>query len=179
MEAPWHCRFLKEDGSGFLPVYPKLVLRERTTKPGRWTDFLTPFSGTAIRLDRRLSIGDEFYVYSKLYMDGGRFGKMLKIPPKEINAANLKTLVQSIFQLTITQISQRLSFIPFPADIAKVINVPANAKGLLMECLAKAGPSLVVYYQELYIPANHRRLVVSDADNAWINVPRRSSGTKS
>ncbi len=172
MEAPWHCRFLNEDGSGFLPVYPKLILRERTTNPGEWTDFLAPFSGTAIRLDRRLSIGDEFYVYSKLYMDEGRFAKMLKLPTREINAANLKTLIQRIFQLTITQISQCLAFTEFPTEIAKAIDTAPNATGIRMECLAKAGPSLVVYYQELYIPPNGRRLVVSDSDNAWLGTSR-------
>ena len=177
MESPWHCRFLNDNESGFLPVFPKLLLRKRITETGPWSTYLGTQSRPVIRLDRRLSINDEFYVYSKLFLSAERFGDILNIPAKEINTGNLKSLIARTFNVSITQLTQRISFASFPSDIARAINKPSSSNGILMTCLAMAGFRAVVYYQELYIPPNRRRLVVSDHDTFWLSESAGSGPT--
>ena len=172
MEAPWHCRFLDASGTQFLPVYPKLVSRRRTNARGPWSAHVGQDGEAVIQIDRRLGIGSEFFVYSRLYMSAARFAALLTKPVGEIEAANLKAMIGRDFHLPITQIGQRLSFSRFPADVCRVIRVPTGTLGMLMECVATARTGFTVYYQELYIPPNDRRLVVSDSDAAWGLEPR-------
>src|SRR3546814_14632014 len=37
MDDPWHCRFWTRDGTGFLPVYPKVLSRRRIAERGPWS----------------------------------------------------------------------------------------------------------------------------------------------
>ena len=165
MEAPWHCRFLDADEKSLLPVYPKLVTRKRVNAQGRWSPYVG--QGAVIQIDRRLGIGDEFFVYSRLYMNADRFGVLLTKPVREIEAANFKSMIGKDFHLPITQIGQRMTFAQFGAEVCRVIRVPSGTVGVLMECVAGARAGFHVYYQELYIPPNGRRLIASDSDAAW------------
>ena len=167
MEAPWHCRFLNADETAFLPVYPKLVSRKRTNARGPWSAHIGQDGEAVVQIDRRLGIGSEFFVYSRLYMSAARFAALLTKPVEEIEAANVKAMIGRDFHLPITQIGQRVSLVRFPADVCRVIRVPAGTLGMLMECVATARAGFTVYYQELYIPPNDRRLIVSDSDAAW------------
>lgn len=167
MEAPWHCRFLNAEETAFLPVYPKLVSRKRIAGRGPWSAHIEPDGGEAIQIDRRLGIGDEFFVYSRLYMSAARFSALLTKPVEEIEAANLKAMIGRDFHLPITQIGQRVSLARFPGEVCRAIRVPAGTLGMVMDCIATARAGVNVYYQELYIPPNDRRLIVSDSDAAW------------
>jgi len=167
MEAPWHCRFVAADGTGYLPVYPKLVSRRHTNARGPWSMYVGQDGEGVIRIDRRLGIGDEFFVYSRLYMSAARFSALLVKPVAEIEAANVKALIGRDFHLPITQIGQRLTLARFPSEVCRVVRVPAGTLGMVMECVATARAGFNVYYQELYIPPNDRRLIVSDSDAAW------------
>jgi len=42
MEDPWHCRFIGDDGRSFLPVYPRVLSRVRTSRHGPWVAALAP-----------------------------------------------------------------------------------------------------------------------------------------
>jgi len=167
MEAPWHCRFLNAEETSFLAVYPKLISRKRITVQGPWSRYIEQGDGAVIQIDRRLGIGDEFVVYSRLYMSAVRFGELLKKSVKEVEAANLKAMVGRDFHLPITQIGQRVFLAPFPAEVARVVGVASGTVGMIMECVATARAGLNVYYQVLYIPPNERRLIVSDSDAVW------------
>ena len=175
MEAPWHCRFLDADERGFLPVYPKLVSRERTSARGPWSPYVGRDGGAVVRIDRRLGIGHEFFVYSRLYLDAARFSTLLEKPVAAIEAANFKAMIGRDFHLPITQIGERVRLARFPVDVCRAIRVAAGTLGMLMECVATARAGFTVYYQELYIPPNERRLVVSDSDAAFAIEPAARS----
>jgi DNA-binding GntR family transcriptional regulator len=167
MEAPWHCRFLNAEETAFLPVYPKLVSRKRVSGHGRWSAHIEQDGGAVIQIDRRLGIGDEFSVYSRLYMSAARFAALLTKPVREIEAANLKAMIGRDFHLPITRIGQRVALARFPADVCRVLRIANGTAGMLMECVATARAGANVYYQELYVPPNERRLIVSDSEAAW------------
>ena len=162
MDAPWHCRFLDDEGDGYLPVYPQVVLRKRVASRGPWSDVLQQRGRDILRIDRRLHIADEFSVYSRFYLDADRFGSMLERPLKSLDAANFKSILEREFNLPITHLSQTISVLPFPAAVCRAIGSSRPIVGTLLEIVASAGRTRNVYYQQLFIPPTHRRLVVSD-----------------
>jgi DNA-binding GntR family transcriptional regulator len=162
MDAPWHCRFLDDTGNGFLPVYPKVVWRRRIRERGAWSEHLQQRNNGIIRIDRVISVNDEFVVYSKFYLDAVRFASMLERPIAELDGANFKAILGREFGLPVTHLSQTLRTIAFPAPVCRAIGVRKGTAGTLLGIAASAGRDRHVYYQELYVPPNSRRLLISD-----------------
>lgn len=162
MDAPWHCRFLDDAGNGFLPIYPKVVWRKRIRELGPWSDYLGQRGDSVIRIDRTISVNDEFVVYSKFYLDARRFGSMLTRPMAELDGANFKAILSREFGLPVTRLTQALRTIAFSEAVCRAINVRKGTVGTLLEIAAGAGRNRHVYYQELHVPPNARRLLISD-----------------
>jgi DNA-binding GntR family transcriptional regulator len=163
MDAPWHCRFLDDAGDAVLPIYPKVVGRRRIRERGPWSEYLDQRGASVIRIDRTISINDEFIVYSKFYLDAARFGSMLTRPVAQLDGANFKAILSREFGLPVTRLTQALKTAAFPAPICRAIKVGNDTVGTLLEIAAAAGRNRNVYYQELYIPPNPRRLLISDS----------------
>jgi DNA-binding GntR family transcriptional regulator len=162
MEAPWHCRFLDDSGSGYLPVYPQVVLRRRIAARGPWSGVLQQRGRDIVRIDRRLRIADEFTVYSRFYLNADRFGSMLERPLAALDAANFKSILEREFNLPITHLSQTIAVVAFPVAVCRSIGAAPATVGTMLEIVASAGRTRNVYYQQLFIPPTRRRLVVSD-----------------
>ena len=162
MDAPWHCRFLDDSGRGYLPIYPKVVARRRIREPGPWSVHLAPGGGDVIRIDRVINVGDEFLVYSQFYLNAERFATMLTRPAAELDGANLKIIISREFGLPVTQVAQTMSTVRFPDAVHRALKLRRAVTGTLLEIAASAGRERPLYYQELYIPPNRRRLVMSD-----------------
>jgi GntR family transcriptional regulator len=163
METPWHCRFLDETGGALLPIYPKVVGRGRTRERGPWSKYLGQHGEEIIRIDRVIDVNDEFLVFSKFYLDAARFGRMLTRPLAELDGANFKAILAREFGLSVTRLTQTMRAAPFPDAVCRAIRVRKGTAGTVLEIAASARRSHHVYYQELYIPPNARRLLVSDA----------------
>lgn len=163
MDAPWHCRFLDDSGTGYLPVYAKVIGRRLVQQRGPWSAHFGPGSGDAIRIDRVIDINDEFSVYSQFYLDAARFGRMLTRPVSELDGVNLKIVISREFGLPVRHVAQTLSSVRFPEPVLKALKSRRAITGTLLEIAASAGRNRPVYYQELYIPPTRRRLVVSDS----------------
>jgi GntR family transcriptional regulator len=162
MDQPWHCRFLDDEGRAFLPVYTKVVGRRRIREPGPWSAHLVPGGGEVIGIDRVISVNDEFLVFSRFYLDAERFPTMLTRPATELDGANLKLIISREFGLPVTRVAQTLSAARFPEFVRRALKLRRGVTGTLLEVAASAGRDRPLYYQELYIPPNRRRLVISD-----------------
>ena len=160
MDSPWHCRFLNDDGTDFLPIFPKILLIERTGEQGPWSAFLEQRGDNVIRIDRWISIDHEFKVYSKFYTNADKFGAVLQRPISELETANLKLLLNQSFNLPITILSQDLRFSEFPEEVCKAIDVKRGTVGLHIQAVVGLGKSAHLYFQEWYIPPNDRTLRV-------------------
>jgi DNA-binding GntR family transcriptional regulator len=179
MDTPWHCRFLNDAGNGFLPIYPKVVSRKRIRERGPWSAYLGQRGDNVIRIDRTISVNDEFMVYSKFYLDAQRFGSMLTRPMAELDGANFKVILSREFGLPVTRFAQALKTMPFPEEICRAVKVKKGMVGTLLEIAAGAGRNRPVYYQELYVPPNARRLVIFGAlsegnPENTVSFPRRA-----
>ena len=166
MDAPWHCRFLDDHGAGYLPVYTQVLARELTGERGPWSDYLgqgsDPDARDMIRIDRLISINDEFNVYSKFLVRADRFGAFLKKPLRELEGMNFKMLLSREFGTPVTRLSQTLSVREAPTEVRKVLALKPPSIVTVLEISAATSGGEAVYFQELYIPPNPRRLFVDD-----------------
>lgn len=162
MQAPWHCRFIDEEAGGHLPVYTSVVSRGLFAERGPWSAFLGQVGGAVVRVDRRISINDEFDVYSKFFVQADRFGAFLKKPKRELEGINFKLLLSQEFGTPVTRLKQTLSVGPAPTDVATALGLRKPAVVSMIEIRAATSAGDPVYYQELYIPPNQRRLYIDD-----------------
>jgi len=158
MALPWHCRFLDDNGTGFLPIFPKVLFKARISDYGPWSSFLGQQGDNIMRIDRRISINHEFNVFSRFYTNADKFERILDKPLTELESANLKMILKQKFNLPITVLTQNILMIWFPVDICKEIGVKRGTFGLHIEAVASAGRTVHLYYQEWFIPPTKRKL---------------------
>jgi len=163
MDDPWHLRFLGDDGVSFLPVYPKVVFRDRLSGSGPWCDYLgIDPSDEVVRVDRRIEVAGEFNVFSRFYVEAERYGGLLYRPLDELDGANFKQILRTEFGLSITEIAQDVAIAAFDEEVRAALDVAASTDGLLLQVVARAGPGRPIYYQELFVPPTDRRLHIAE-----------------
>ena len=157
MHSPLHCRFVNDDGSGYVPVYSKVVARKDVHGKGPWSEHLAARPPLLV-IDRALDINEEFTVFSRFYVDPRRMPAFASLPIRRLSGENFKDIIWRESHQPVNRITQHLSSIAFPAEAAKVTRVKPGARGSLLEVRAFVNSDSPIYYQELYIPPNHRRL---------------------
>jgi GntR family transcriptional regulator len=165
MDKPWHCRFASDVEGSFLPVYPKVVLQKMISSNASWRRLLNKDTDNIIQIDRLADIGHEFFVYIKFFLNGDKFSKFLDKSIEVLERTNFKTLLRQEYNLPITQMSYTLRFTELPVDISHAIEVPEKTIGLVYEIIASSGKMNPIYYQEIFIPPNKRKLHISDSSN--------------
>lgn len=159
MQAPLHCRFLAEDGDGFLPVYSDVLDRTPTTEAGPWTAHLG--ATTVLRIDRLLEIGGQFKVYSRFFVDPAVFPIFREASIRKLEGANFKSLIAESAGLAVNRIRQYISFVTPDRELCKLIGCQAGSPVAKFELYAYAGSSMPAYYQELYAQPFTQRLLLS------------------
>ena len=162
MQQPWHCRFLNDDGTDILPVYPKIVRRELTRQRGAWSPYLGSTSAGVVRIDRILEINNEFCVYNKFFADAARFGSLLKRPLAELNSANFKLVLAREYHLRVAALAHTLSVSVLPREVAAALQLSPSTVGSVIEARGATARGMPVYFQQMFVPPNPRKLVVSD-----------------
>lgn len=170
MRAPLHCRFVDDSGQSYLAVYPRVTARYAVTTEGPWSRHL----GTRelVCIVRTLRIAREFKVFSRFYFDPARLPALASITARRLSAENFKHVIWRETGQPIGRISQLLSSAELPADVCGAIEVKRGTRGLLLELSAFVGRDSAIYYQELYIPPNRRRLhLPADGRDSGLDVP--------
>jgi DNA-binding GntR family transcriptional regulator len=162
MQQPWHCRFLNDDGTDVLPVYPRIVRRELTRQRGAWSPHLGSTPAGVVRIDRILEINNEFCVYNKFFADAARFGSLLKRPLAELNSANFKLVLAREYHLRVAALAHTLSVSLLPREVAAALQLAPSTVGSLIEARGATARGAPVYFQQMFVPPNSRKLVVSD-----------------
>lgn len=163
VDDPWHFRFVADDGADFLPVYPKVVLRDRLAGPGPWCGPLDVSEDVeVVRVDRRVVIGGEFEVYSRFFTPTDPYGALLYRPLAELDGVNIRNLLLREMNVVVTRITQDIRIVAMPTDVAKAISVEPDSTGMFLQAVARTGSDRPVYYQELFVPPTRRRLHISE-----------------
>lgn len=156
MHAPLHCRFVNDAGTGYLPVYPEVLARQAETREGPWSRHLR--AAHILCIERALRIGHEFRVFSRFWFDPARLPSLATLPFRKLAAENFKDIVWRDTRQLVGRISSLLSSAVLPARACTAIGVRSRTRGQLIEICAFVGRDQPIYYQELYIPPNRRRL---------------------
>lgn len=162
MEHPFHCRFVDDAGTGYLPVYPEVVSRETVAVPGPWTAHLR--CARVIRIDRKIRVADEFAVYTSFVVDAARLPVFDSTPTASLSSENFKEIIFRASGQTIHKVDLLIRQQPTSPDVAARIGIRARQGCTSIRALAYLGESDPIYYQQIWIPANKRELhVVSDS----------------
>jgi DNA-binding GntR family transcriptional regulator len=121
---------------------------------------------SVLRIDRKISINREFNVLSRIYVDLLRFPLLMTCPSAELASANIKLLLAKHYRVAISHIEQSMTMAPLSPTLQRVMEVPPDALGAKIELLAVETSGMTAMYQELYVPTNPYRLVVSDKFSA-------------
>ena len=159
MKAPfYHCRFVDDEGQ-LLTIYSKVLRRSPAAGRGPWTAVM---HGPAIScLDRVFSIANEFPIFVRLYFDAVQLPSLGSLPLEDLNGVNLKTLLSGEGAVPLARFVENLSVRFFPQDVVQALNVPRRTSGAVLEITAYDRDGHALYFQELYIPPNGRRLLVA------------------
>lgn len=159
MKAPFqHCRFVDEASGDVLPIYSKVVRRRAVKQEGPWTAHLP--AGPVLCIERLFSINNEFSIYTHLYFNRDRFPGLADVEPDKLSNINVKDLLSREFHHPLARFSEMLSVRVFPDYVCKGIKVKPETPGGVMEILAYDREGEGVYFQDLFIPPNDRRLSV-------------------
>lgn len=163
MHDPWHCRFPADDGQSFLPIYPRVVLREYVGEDGPWSAYLGPAEGGIVRVDRVMSVNDEFFIYNRFYIPDAYCGPLLSRPLSEIQAARFSQFLVEEFNIPITRIHQGFHVEALPPDICEALAIAPEQSGARLVIVAELANGNYLYYQEIFIPPNGRELRLLDS----------------
>jgi len=154
MAEPWHCRFLGDDGK-ILPIYPRLIGHETAKKDPRWTRLFGP-QGKIIRIDRFISVNREFDLLNRYFSPYALVRPLLKLPSDEMETANFKAVVVRELGMPIGRITQTIEMADKKVWRQLAIQSPPH---LVLEAIAYSAEGQAVYFQEIYIPPNPRKLL--------------------
>jgi len=154
MAEPWHCRFLAEDGT-VLPVYPRLLGHQSAGKDPRWPPLFGK-DAKIVRIDRAISINDEFEVISRFFTPASIAKPLLRLPRDEVESANFKLILLRELGMPIVRIVQAIA--AADAKLCRRIGIHTRPH-LVLEATAYAAQGEVAYVQDLYIPRNRRKLL--------------------
>lgn len=162
MEDPWHCRFLGDEGGKPMPVYSKAVKREAVTTVGPWNAYFPGADDHVIRIDRVISVNNEFNVLSRFYADQRLLPALWEKPLAKLSGVNFKRLIMLESNVPITRIEHFVRATSFDDTVASVLQLKPPATGLFLQAAAHMGRETCVYYQEFFIPPTERTLVIPD-----------------
>lgn len=163
LQDPWHCRFLDDDGTTVLPIFSQAILRTPVKGEGPWNRYLGE-SANVMRLDRIITINDEFKIFSRFYADRLLLKRLWEMPMEKLNGANFKNVIIQQFKLPITDITHLVQLADFDAESCERVDVAHPHHGVYMQAIARAGRERCVYYQEFFLGPTTRALQFPEAN---------------
>src|SRR5690606_23850751 len=104
----WYFRFRTSDGSALLPWETSELSVEEIRDEGEWSRFLGT-SSSYIKISRLISVGNEFPIWSDLYVEGQRFAALLDTPNAALASKNLRVYFHERFNAPTFRAIHRIS----------------------------------------------------------------------
>jgi len=158
-----HCRFFGHDGVTVLPVFSRILSRKPAPRKGPWIAYF-PADARVVRLDRVLTVNDEFDVYSRFYFDGGRFPGLASRPVGELAGANFRLLLGQEGQTPAGDVTETLRLVQATTEVARGMGVAEGSWVAYLEIVRHiAGGAGALYYLQMYVPPTERPLAAREA----------------
>lgn len=160
MEDPWHCRFLDVGTNSILPISSHALKREAVGS-GPWSRYFEE-SAKVVRLDRLISVNDEFMVFSRFYFDPDTVTLLADAPLESLNGINFRALISKEARFPITNIDRQITICDFDEETLSLIGSEGGTQGMRLLAVARSGPRISIFYQEFFIPRTDRPLLLPD-----------------
>lgn len=125
---------------------------------GKRGDKVKKCGGDRLCIERALRIGDEFTVFSRFYFDATRLPALASRPLRQLSGENFKEIILRESGFRIGRLTQYLSAVTLPADVAREMQLRPRSVAQRLEIEAFGGRESPLYFQTLWIPPNRRRL---------------------
>jgi DNA-binding GntR family transcriptional regulator len=129
--------------------------------PGPWRQHFG-VSDVVFRVDRRLSVNNEFNLLSRCYMSEGRFATIASCPLQDLAGVSLKSLIAEELSSPITESVRTIRMATFPPAACEAIGVLPRTVGGIVEALGRSVPFGTVYFHEIYVPPSGRKMMLSE-----------------
>lgn len=156
------CRFLNDDETDDLPLFSEVVRRDFTIPVGAWTQHFAA-DEPVFRIDRRLSVNNEFYLLSRCYMSKRRFPQIATCPLQTLSGVSLKTLIADQISSRVTEAVRTIRIGLLPNRACQAMGIPARTVGGIVEAIGRSAAIGTVYFHEVYVPPTARKMVVTEA----------------
>jgi GntR family transcriptional regulator len=162
MDTPWHCQFVDDSGSGFLPLFSKAIERKLITARGPWSTYIGNSASHYLQIDRIVSVNNEFVVYGRFYCDPAVLRYFAECPLGKLSGLNFVHSIVYEQKIPLTNLSHYVSLIEFTTNVAKIIDVRPGTIGMLATATGRSQDGNYIYYQEFFIPQSGRKLFFSE-----------------
>lgn len=156
------CRFLNDDETEDLPLFSEVLRRGKASPVGAWQPHFSTLDAV-FRIDRRLSVNNEFNLMSRCYMSERRFARIASCPLQELSGVSLKSLIAEELSSPVTESVRTIRMALFPSTACEAIGVPNRTVGGIVETLGRSVPFGTVYFHEIYVPPSSRKMMLSEA----------------
>ncbi len=154
-----HFRFLDDSGQGLLPIFTRVVARARERGNGPWSALLPP--AHTLRIDRVFSIAEEFEVYVRLFFDGLRLPELAKVNKSQLEGVSFKDLIAREYHQPTARYVETMRVQTLPEEVCTALQLRPKTTGSVLEIVALDEREQAIYYQDVCIPPNPRRLLLS------------------
>lgn len=162
LEHNWHCRYLNDDESAFLPVFVRDVARAPADATGDWRRYFADHC-RVFHIDRIIDVNGEFCAFGRFFFDARRFPRMARRPLAEMAGKNLKELLAAERPTAVMEKIQTLALAPAPAHAWRAMNLKSGAIVGTLQVIGRSATSDTLYYYELFVPPTPRKIVIPGA----------------
>lgn len=148
--GPADVRYLRfRNGRGEdLPLYLHVLSVKSVRGKGRWSEFLGA-APSYIRIERMISAGGEFDLFSEFYLREAEFEALRKLDAKALERMSLRDLLKQQFSVPTLRADQFISFETLPAKVCDKLGLAHQSTGFIMEMRGYTLRDRPLYYQKV------------------------------
>ncbi|MBS0337209.1 MAG: GntR family transcriptional regulator [Proteobacteria bacterium] len=142
-----YLRFRNNRGED-LPLYLHVLSVKSVRRQGPWAEFLaTP--GPFIRIERMISVGGEFDLFSEFFLPESEFAALRKLDAKALERISLRDLLKQQFSVPTLRADQFVRFEGLPARVCDKLGLAHGTTGFVMEMRGYTLRDRPLYYQRV------------------------------
>jgi len=131
-----------------LPLYLHVLSVKSVRLKGPWAEFLaTP--GPFIRIERMISVGGEFDLFSEFFLPESEFAALRKLDAKTLERISLRDLLKQQFSVPTLRADQFVRFEVLPARVCDKLGLRHGVTGFVMEMRGYTLRDRPLYFQKV------------------------------
>ncbi|MEO8203945.1 MAG: GntR family transcriptional regulator [Betaproteobacteria bacterium] len=148
--APADVRYLRFRNAGGedLPLYLHVLSVKSVRQQGAWGLFLGTH-GPFIRIERMISVGGEFDLFSEFFLLESEFAALRRIDAKALERISLRDVLKQQFSVPTLRADQFVRFETLPAKACSKLGLEHGVSGFVMEMRGYTLRDRPLYYQRV------------------------------